>query len=83
MPLQRAIKKVEEFNKVLNINFTITTIAYISFGTVGYLAFGQLTESPITVNLPHNILSKLITITLIIAIYCTYPIQMVPVSIFL
>lgn len=79
IPLQRAILKPEKFPTVLNANFAIVSVAYIGFGVVGYLAYGQNTLSPITANLPHNVFSKIITCTLIIAIFCTYPIQMVPV----
>jgi proton-coupled amino acid transporter len=71
--------KPEKFPSVVNLNFLIVSIAYIGFGLIGYLAYGQATASPITANLPHNVFSKIITSTLIVAIFCTYPIQMVPV----
>ena len=58
--------------------FGITMLMAI-FGFSGYIAFGQSTQAPITLNLPGGVWAAFVKLALCLALYLTYPIMMFPV----
>lgn len=66
---------------VLDIGYMFTTVLFIMFGTIGYCGYGaSIDPNGITLNLPQDSIWTTITIiSLIFAIYATYPVQMFPV----
>lgn len=66
LPLERSMAEPRKFSGVLLQAFIGIALAYICFGTFGYLAYGEQTRDIITLNLPNNwatIIVKVRTIT--------------------
>lgn len=88
IPAETAMKEPQNFIKVLMVTMLGSSINYMSFGLICYLAWGTDTEDLVTVNLrdfadgylPWQILYTCVTIGLIIAIAATYPIQLFVVT---
>ena len=79
LPLESSCANREGFPKLLKqVVFGITIIMAI-FGVCGYVAFGDQTLSPISLNLKGES-SAFVQMALCLAIYLTYPIMMFPVS---
>ena len=79
LPLESSCANREGFPKLLKqVVFGITIIMAI-FGTAGYIAFGEETLSPISLNLKGES-AAFVQMALCLAIYLTYPIMMFPVS---
>ena len=79
LPLESSCANREGFPKLLKqVVFGITVIMAI-FGVCGYVAFGEATLSPISLNLKGES-AAFVQMALCLAIYLTYPIMMFPVS---
>ena len=79
LPLESSCANREGFPKLLKqVVFGITVIMAI-FGVCGYVAFGDATLSPISLNLKGES-AAFVQMALCLAIYLTYPIMMFPVS---
>jgi len=79
LPLESSCANREGFPKLLKqVVFGITIIMAI-FGVCGYVAFGDQTLSPISLNLKGKS-AAFVQMALCLAIYLTYPIMMFPVS---
>jgi len=79
LPLESSCANREGFPKLLKqVVFGITIIMAI-FGVCGYVAFGDQTLSPISLNLRGES-AAFVQMALCLAIYLTYPIMMFPVS---
>jgi proton-coupled amino acid transporter len=88
IPAETAMKKPEHFIPTLLVTMVGSSLNYICFGLICYLAWGVDTNTLVTVNLhdfaegskPWEVLSILVTIGLIIAIASTYPLQLFVVT---
>jgi len=79
LPLESSCANREGFPKLLKqVILGITTLMAF-FGTCGYIAFGDGTVSPISLNLQGES-AAFVQLALCLAIYLTYPIMMFPVS---
>ena len=79
MPMRRAMRNPDNYLIVLDTGFVIVALMVLSFGTIGYIGFGDDVSDQITLDLPPGALSVIIKVMLILAIWATYPVQMWPV----
>mmetsp|Transcript_19856 Transcript_19856/g.41643 ORF Transcript_19856/g.41643 Transcript_19856/m.41643 type:complete len:507 (+) Transcript_19856:198-1718(+) len=79
LPLESSCANREGFPKLLKQVILGITLLMAFFGTCGYIAFGDDTISPISLNLQGES-AAFVQMALCLAIYLTYPIMMFPVS---
>ncbi|ONK68792.1 uncharacterized protein A4U43_C05F16080 [Asparagus officinalis] len=79
LALERSMAKSSKFPWVLLQAFLGIAIAYIVFGSFGYLAYGEETQEIITLNLPNNWTTIIVKVGLCIAITFTIPMIMHPI----
>jgi proton-coupled amino acid transporter len=79
LPLESSCADREGFPRLLKQTITGITILMAVFGTCGYVAFGNQTISPISLNLKGES-AAFVQVALCLALYLTYPIMMFPVS---
>ena len=79
LPLENSYANREDFPKILKQTLLGITFLMIFFATCGYIAFGDDTASPISLNLKGET-ATFVQMALCIALYFTYPIMMFPVS---
>ncbi|CAH1709918.1 proton-coupled amino acid transporter-like protein pathetic isoform X1 [Aphis gossypii] len=79
MPLENNMKTPRSFLGVfgvLNVGMGGVTIVYILLGFLGYLKYGEATESSITLNLPtEDIAAQVAKVCISLAVFCTYGLQ--------
>lgn len=79
LPLESSCADREGFPRLLKRTITGITILMAIFGTCSYVAFGNQTISPISLNLKGES-AAFVQVALCLALYLTYPIMMFPVS---
>ncbi|XP_043711051.1 amino acid transporter AVT3B-like [Telopea speciosissima] len=79
LPLETEAKNKEKFGRVLGLSMIFICLMYVSFGVLGYFAFGDETKDIITTNLGFGLLSNLVQLGLCVNLYFTFPIMMNPV----
>jgi len=79
LPLESSCANREGFPKLLKQVIIGITLLMAFFGACGYIAFGDGTLSPISLNLTGDS-AAFVQFALCLAIYLTYPIMMFPVS---
>lgn len=79
LPLESSCANREGFPRLLKRVIIGITLLMAFFGTCGYVAFGDGTLSPISLNLRGES-AAFVQLALCLAIYLTYPIMMFPVS---
>lgn len=79
LPIERSMLHKERYGFVLNACYAFITGLFLLFGIAVYLGFGDSTQSVITLNLPDNLLSVFVKLTLCVCLLFTYPMMMVPV----
>lgn len=79
LPLESSCADREGFPKLLKQVIIGITLLMAMFGTCGYIAFGDGTISPISLNLRGES-AAFVQLALCLALYFTYPIMMFPVS---
>ncbi|KAG5684507.1 hypothetical protein PVAND_013736 [Polypedilum vanderplanki] len=79
LPLQNAMKKPQNFSKcfgVLNVGMVIVSGIFVSFGTIGYLKYGEDTKASLTLNLPTDeILAQSVKLAIALGVLLGYAIQ--------
>ncbi|XP_058113313.1 amino acid transporter AVT1A-like [Magnolia sinica] len=64
--ISRHLSDSKSFTKALLFSYALATAIYVIFGSLGYLMFGEDTQSQITLNLPkHSISSIFANITMV------------------
>ncbi|KAL7545368.1 hypothetical protein ACHAWF_011230 [Thalassiosira exigua] len=79
LPLESSCANREGFPKLLKQVVSGITALMAVFGACGYIAFGDSTLSPISLNLKGES-AAFVQLALCLALYLTYPIMMFPVS---
>lgn len=79
LTLEASMKRPNKFPGILALAFAAITALYLTFGYVGYLAFGSKTQDIITLNLPNDWSTVLVKVGLCIGLFFTYPVMMYPV----
>jgi proton-coupled amino acid transporter len=79
LPLESSAKDRAGFPKLLSKVIFGIFVLMAFFGTCGYVAFGNSTVSPISLNLKGE-LAVFVQMALCLALYLTYPMMMFPVS---
>ncbi|XP_024938203.1 proton-coupled amino acid transporter-like protein CG1139 [Cephus cinctus] len=78
MPLENEMKSPKSFAStcgVLNIGMFTIVFLYMGMGFFGYICYGDNIKGSITLNLPDEILAKVVQILLALAIYVTHALQ--------
>eukprot|EP01062_Namystynia_karyoxenos_P046779 TRINITY_DN35146_c0_g1_i1.p1 TRINITY_DN35146_c0_g1~~TRINITY_DN35146_c0_g1_i1.p1 ORF type:complete len:611 (+),score=181.60 TRINITY_DN35146_c0_g1_i1:110-1942(+) len=79
LPIENSMRDKAAFPRLLVMCFCVITMLYISFGFVGYLAYGtELSGSIITALPQQSFLAAAVRISMAVAILLTYPIQFFP-----
>ena len=68
-----------QFRPTLTFGFATITSIFLTFGLVGYVAFGDTTCGSITQNLPPDWTTDTVKLALCTALFFTFPMMMVPV----
>jgi proton-coupled amino acid transporter len=79
LPLESSCADRKQFPKLLCAVVAGITMLMATFGTAGYIGFGDATQAPITLNLLGT-WATFVKCALCLALYLTYPIMMFPVS---
>ena len=79
LSLESSCKNPEKFPTLLKSVILGITVLMCIFGTAGYIAFGDKTQAPITLNLVGKGWAMFVKAALCLALYLTYPIMMFPV----
>jgi solute carrier family 36 (proton-coupled amino acid transporter) len=79
LPLETSCQNRHHFPLLIKSVLCFVTLLMITFGTAGYLAFGEQTSAPITLNLVGDGWATFVKLALCFALYFTYPIMMFPV----
>ncbi|KAH0452313.1 hypothetical protein IEQ34_019612 [Dendrobium chrysotoxum] len=77
-----SMKDKKKFSKVLIIGFTTCTVQYGLIAVIGYLMFGEETQSILTLNLPQSLLTSKIAIWIVVVIpLVKYSLIIMPINI--
>jgi len=80
LSLEASCKKPSHFPWLLRGMLTLITLFMVFFGSAGYLAFGDSTVAPITLNLTdHFWAATFVKSALCLGLYLTFPIMMYPI----
>mmetsp|Transcript_18703 Transcript_18703/g.28655 ORF Transcript_18703/g.28655 Transcript_18703/m.28655 type:complete len:158 (+) Transcript_18703:1038-1511(+) len=81
MPCMQACECPEKFNKIQVAAVMTVTISFIFYGSLAYLAYGNMEAQMVTQILPQqDLLVKLLTILLIIILVLSYPLTVSPAN---
>ncbi|CAL5322308.1 hypothetical protein CsSME_00000543 [Camellia sinensis var. sinensis] len=76
-----SMAKPSQYPAVLLTSFVICTFMYAGVGVMGYMMFGELTESQFTLNMPQDLLaSKIAVWTTVVNPFTKYALTMTPVA---
>lgn len=76
-----SMAKPSQYPAVLLTSFGICTLMYAGVGVMGYMMFGELTESQFTLNMPQDLLaSKIAVWTTVVNPFTKYALTMTPVA---
>eukprot|EP00026_Physarum_polycephalum_P009469 Phypoly_transcript_09594.p1 GENE.Phypoly_transcript_09594~~Phypoly_transcript_09594.p1 ORF type:complete len:457 (+),score=23.96 Phypoly_transcript_09594:99-1373(+) len=80
LPIQASMKNQDHYWRVLDKSMLVVGISYIAFGSLGYVCYGDNTESVITLSLPlHSAITTVVKVFLITELTFSYPVQLFPV----
>lgn len=76
-----SMEKRSQFPAVLLLCFGICTLLYAGVAVMGYMMFGESTESQYTLNMPHNLVaSKIAVWTTVVNPFTKYALTLSPVA---
>jgi len=78
LDIHKSARDPSTFNRSMDGAMAFVTIAYIVFGALGFMFFGDDTNSIITINLGINVESDVIKVALSMILVFAYPLQMFP-----
>lgn len=79
IPIQDSMQKPSKFPSILGYVMVFVTVVFISAGGIGYLAFGNETETVILLNFPQDsIYVSIVQFLYAIAILLSTPLQLFP-----
>ena len=79
LSLKASCQKPQQFSWLLAVTIACISFFMTIFGTAGYVAFGDLTLAPITLNLTSDWSAVFVKCALCLGLYLTYPIMMFPI----
>lgn len=79
LSLESSCRERSKFGSLLRTVLACITLFMAFFGTAGYMAFGDDTVAPITLNLVGQGWATFVKGALCLALYLTYPIMMFPI----
>ena len=80
LSLEGSCRDASQFPSLFRKVLISLTLFMAFFGSAGYMAFGEATEGPITLNLrAESLVANLVIGALCLALYLTYPVMMFPV----
>jgi amino acid permease len=78
VPIVEGMKRPEQFPRVLTIGMIICTVVFTLIGTIGYVAYGDITQASIVANIPRVPLSTAVQILYACAMILTSPFMLYP-----
>ena len=78
LSLKASCQKPEKFASLLTSTLAVLSIFMAIFGCAGYIAFGDETRAPITLNISGDMSTTFVKIALCLGLYLTFPIMMFP-----
>lgn len=79
LALEASMRERTKFSLTMALSFLGITVAYVCFGMLGYLAYGDDTKDIITLNLPDDWSAIAVQIGLCLGLAFTLPIMMHPI----
>ena len=81
LPVKAAMREADQsrFYFLLNVAVALVATAYIAFGSLGYLFYGDAVVAPVTGNLTPGIASDAVRVSLCISLFFSYILQLFPV----
>ncbi|KAI5060723.1 hypothetical protein GOP47_0025143 [Adiantum capillus-veneris] len=79
LPLESSMKERKKFGRVLGLAMACISTSYITFGLLGYLAFGDETLDIVTLNLGLGWKTTAVKLGLCIGLFFTFAVMMFPV----
>ncbi|KAK3259329.1 hypothetical protein CYMTET_31666, partial [Cymbomonas tetramitiformis] len=79
LPIEQAMQDRSQFEGVMTMSMATITVLFVSFGMLGYAAYGDETQDIITLNLPKDWTASAVKIFLCLGLFFTFPVMMVPV----
>ena len=82
LPVKAAMRDADQprFYSLLNVAVALVASAYIVFGALGYLFYGEAVLAPVTGNLTPGTASDAVRVSLSISLFFSYILQMFPVN---
>jgi proton-coupled amino acid transporter len=78
LSLKASCQKPAQFPVLLIGTITVISIFMAVFGWAGYMAFGDTTQAPVTLNMSYHWSSTFVKSALCLGLYLTFPIMMFP-----
>lgn len=79
LPLESSMKERKNFGRVLGLAMVCITLIYITFGLLGYFAFGDETLDIVTLNLGSSWKTTVVKLGLCVGLFFTFSVMMYPV----
>jgi len=79
LPIKQAMAAPAELPRQLRETCILLVLLFVSFGAIGYVAYGKNVNSMITFNLPENKISSFLRLFYCLGIFFSYPVCMFPV----
>jgi solute carrier family 36 (proton-coupled amino acid transporter) len=80
LPIEQAMKERHKFKRTFGASVSTVLFLFCIFGSLGYIFYGDQTQSVITKNLSESTLSDSVKLSLCLALFLTYAVQMFPVT---
>lgn len=78
LSLKTSSEHQAQFPSLFMGTITVISVFMAVFGAAGYIAFGDATEAPITLNMTSNWAAIFVKLALCLGLYLTFPIMMFP-----
>lgn len=79
IPIESSMKNPNRYLTLLFSAMATISLLLISFGSIGYVAYGDDTQGIITTDLPADILTLLVRVFICFSLLMSFPIQLFPV----
>ncbi|KAI8975741.1 transmembrane amino acid transporter protein-domain-containing protein [Mycotypha africana] len=78
LPIVGGMRSPKKFPMVLNLGMAICTLVFTLIGTIGYIAYGDITQASVVANIPRIPLSIAVQLLYAIAMILTSPFMLYP-----
>jgi amino acid permease len=78
LPIVQGMKEPKRFPSVMNLGLVICLIVFTLIGSIGYIAYGDITQASVVANIPRIPLSITVQVLYAIAMILTSPFMLFP-----